>query len=33
LDSTGKPKGVLLSHNSQAWSLEKGAALFGDLAR
>lgn len=28
--STGKPKGVLLSHESQAWSLETGATLYGD---
>ena len=28
--STGKPKGVLLSHESQAWSLETGAKLYGD---
>lgn len=28
--STGKPKGVLLSHASQRWSLERGAALYGD---
>jgi acyl-CoA synthetase (AMP-forming)/AMP-acid ligase II len=28
--STGKPKGVLLSHDSQAWSLETGAKLYGD---
>lgn len=28
--STGMPKGVLLSHDSQRWSLERGARLFGD---
>lgn len=28
--STGMPKGVLLSHDSQRWSLERGAKLFGD---
>jgi acyl-CoA synthetase (AMP-forming)/AMP-acid ligase II len=28
--STGKPKGVLLSHDSQRWSLERGALLYGD---
>jgi long-chain acyl-CoA synthetase len=28
--STGKPKGVLLSHESQGWSLRKGAELYGD---
>lgn len=28
--STGKPKGVLLSHESQAWSMETGAKLYGD---
>jgi long-chain acyl-CoA synthetase len=28
--STGKPKGVLLSHESQAWSLETSAKLYGD---
>lgn len=30
--STGKPKGVLLSHDSQRWSLERGAKLSGDKA-
>ena len=30
--STGKPKGVLLSHESQAWALEKSEELFGDRA-
>ncbi|MBK0328088.1 acyl--CoA ligase [Rhodobacteraceae bacterium F11138] len=30
--STGNPKGVLLSHASQRWSLERGAALYGDRA-
>lgn len=28
--STGKPKGVLLSHESQAWSLETAADLYND---
>jgi acyl-CoA synthetase (AMP-forming)/AMP-acid ligase II len=28
--STGKPKGVLLSHDSQRWSLETSATLYGD---
>lgn len=28
--STGKPKGVLLSHASQRWALDRGAALYGD---
>lgn len=28
--STGNPKGVLLSHASQRWSLDRGAALYGD---
>lgn len=28
--STGKPKGVLLSHDSQAWSMETSARLYGD---
>jgi acyl-CoA synthetase (AMP-forming)/AMP-acid ligase II len=28
--STGKPKGVLLSHDSQRWSLETAAKLYGD---
>lgn len=28
--STGMPKGVLLSHESQGWSIDKGAALYGD---
>jgi len=28
--STSMPKGVLLSHDSQRWSLERGAKLFGD---
>ena len=28
--STGKPKGVLLSHDSQRWSLETSAALYGE---
>lgn len=28
--STGMPKGVLLSHDSQRWSLERGAQLYGD---
>lgn len=31
--TTGKPKGVLLSHASQRWSLERGAALYGDRGR
>jgi len=30
--STGMPKGVLLSHDSQRWSLERGAQLYGDRA-
>jgi acyl-CoA synthetase (AMP-forming)/AMP-acid ligase II len=28
--STGMPKGVLLSHDSQRWSLETSAKLYGD---
>ena len=28
--STGKPKGVLLSHESQFWSLDTSAKLYGD---
>lgn len=28
--STGQPKGVLLSHDSQRWSLETSARLYGD---
>lgn len=28
--STGMPKGVLLSHDSQRWSLETAAKLYGD---
>ncbi|HEX4767882.1 MAG TPA: class I adenylate-forming enzyme family protein [Lichenihabitans sp.] len=28
--STGRPKGVLLSHDSQRWSLEMMAELYGD---
>ena len=28
--STGLPKGVLLSHDSQRWSMESSARLFGD---
>src|SRR5690606_21791347 len=30
--STGMPKGVLLSHDSQRWSLERGAEIYGDRA-
>ena len=31
--STGQPKGVLLSHESQAWSLDTSAALYGDRSQ
>ncbi len=31
--STGKPKGVLLSHESQRWSLETSARIYGDRSR
>src|SRR6185369_4240066 len=30
--STGKPKGVLLSHESQLWSMQRSAQLYGDLS-
>jgi acyl-CoA synthetase (AMP-forming)/AMP-acid ligase II len=31
--STGMPKGVLLSHDSQRWSLQRGAETYGNRSR